>query len=57
MNRLWRDASARQRFESEFGLETLIIGNSLEVDAQAQAQCGRALDYDTRFREWALRQD
>lgn len=55
MNRLWRDASARQRFESEFGLETLIIGNSLEVDAQAQ--CGPALDYDTRFREWALRQD
>lgn len=55
MNRLWRDPSARERFESKFGLEPLIIGNSLEVELQHQS--GRTGDYHAKFMEWALRQD
>lgn len=53
-NRFWRDPDTRARFEIETGMPPLLIGNSLEVEAQAQS--GVAEEYHNRFRTWAFAQ-
>jgi hypothetical protein len=55
MNRLWRDPEARKRFEQEAGLDPIISGNSLEVEAQHQS--GRTEEYHAKFGEWAQSQE
>nr|WP_250808097.1 hypothetical protein [Neorhizobium tomejilense] len=53
-NRLWRDKAARTRFEEEVGLEPIISGGGLDVEAQHQA--GRTERYHREFMEWSAKQ-
>jgi hypothetical protein len=55
MNRLWRDTSARRAFEKEAGLEPILSGDGLEVEAQHQS--GQTEEYHRRFQDWADAQE
>jgi hypothetical protein len=55
-NKLWRDQTARARFEAETGMAPILPAGASEIQLEAQQQSGVTGEYHARFIAWAGRQ-